>query len=236
MKKFILVALALISMSAMKAENYMFGSLSYENTHFGYKSTFSEEDEAWSLGKGLGLNGFGLQYTYGLGITDKPMNIEIGLNWSMVFGSKNYKNIPFTGFGADIDTHINLMRLNIPVSYIYHFPVWGKFSVSPYVGLDFRFNLLSKMSIKTTEYVNGDFEAEGKESFSWFNKSEMDGHPARRFQLGWHIGVRLEYRMKYFLSLQYSTDFVRFYNHTLGEANAHINTGNFALGLGYYFK
>lgn len=235
MKKIIFLVLALFAMTASKADNYMFGALSYENTHFGYKSTFDDEEDDWSLGKGLGLNGFGLQYTYGLGITDHPMNIEFGLNWSMVFGSKNYKDIPFTGYGEDINTHINLMRLNIPVSYIYHFPVMGKFSIAPYAGIDLRFNLLSKMSIKYTEYINGDYADEGKDSFSLFNKSEMDGHPAKRFQLGWHIGVRFEYRMKYFLSLQYGTDFVRFYNHTLGEANAHINTGNLALSLGYYF-
>lgn len=231
MKKFIFAAIvALISMTGARAENYMFGAVSYENTHFGFKSTDPQDNY------GMGLNGFGLQYTYGFGITDRPMNVEVGLNWNMVFGSKNIQDIPQNGVGFDTKLHQNLMRLNIPVSYIYHFNAMGNFGIAPYAGLDLRFNLVSKMSEKTTVYNNGLYVDENKESISYFSKSDMQGHPARRFQLGWHIGVRFEYQMKYFLSLQYGTDFIRFYNFSYGDYNEHINTGNFALSLGYYFK
>lgn len=233
MKKIILFCLAFVAFFSVKAENYMFGELSYDNTHMGYKSTFPDNDLMISS---MGLNGFGLQYTYGFGITDRPMNVEVGAKWSMVFGGKTVKDIPFTGVGEEINTHVNLMRLAIPVSYIYHFPLMGKLAIAPYLGLDLRFNLMSQLKVKYTEYLNGDYVDQEKLNLSYFNKKDMDGHPASRFQLGWHLGVRIEGNQKYFLDIQYGTDFVRFYNHTLGEANAHINTGNFSLGLGYYFK
>lgn len=244
MKKILLAGALLICGLVAKAESYSTVAISYDNTGLtaNYKGLlslagFEDKDKSGSL------NGFGLQYNYGIGISRLPMNVEVGLKWSMGFTKHTYnESYGDTNFEESAST--SLMRLGIPVSYIYHFNVKNMLTISPYAGLDFRFNLMAKTKWSATEYNyddnDGTYDSDeyDDENINWFSKDDMAGYTANRFQMGWHIGVRFEVK-SIFLGLEYGTDFMPFWSVTEYNGNKnvknHINTGNFALSLGYKF-
>ena len=243
MKKLLLASVLLICGAAAQAESYSTVAISYDNTGLtSNRKDILEMAGFESKAKSGSLNGFGLQYNYGIGIGSLPMNVEVGLKWNMAFAKHTY-NEDFNYGNYEEKANMTLMRLNIPVSYIYHFNVKNILNISPYAGLDFRFNLLAKTKWSGTEYIlnnDGTYDAEDleDETINWFSKDDMGGYTANRFQMGWHIGVRFEVQ-KIFLGLEYGTDFMPLWsvNENVGSKNikSHINTGNFALSLGYKF-
>lgn len=244
MKKFLLAGLLFIGGAFAQAENYSSVAISYDNTGLTANNKGILQMAGFEYkAKSGSLNGFGLQYNYGIGISELPMNVEVGLKWSMGFTKHTYnESNSYGNFEETIST--SLMRLGIPVSYIYHFNVKNLLTISPYAGLDFRFNLMAKTKWSGTEYSfdssEGSYDSDDldDESINWFSKDDMGGYTANRFQMGWHLGVRFEVR-KIYLGLEYGTDFMPLWSVTEynGSKNVknHINTGNFALSLGYKF-
>lgn len=241
MKKVLLICALALGCAAAQAESYNLVSLSYDNTQLWFGSSDNMENDGLMMmghnSNSASLNGFGIQYSRGIPLTSLPMNLEVGLKWSMGFNDKSYNETAGSGtFKTSYST--SMMRLAIPVSYIYHFSVGNGFKVAPYAGLDFRFNLLMKTKVEES-YGN----QKDSETFSWFSKKDMgfdnnESLPTKRFQMGWHIGARLEWH-KAFLGLEYGTDFMPFWSYKI-EAGPftyknHINTGNFSLSLGYMF-
>lgn len=51
-----------------------------------------------------------------------------------------------------------------------------------------------------------------------------------RFQMGWHVGVGLQYK-PFYLGVTYGTDFIKAYKHK----DAGVNSGNLAVTIGYCF-
>ena len=241
MKKLLLATvLGAVSMTAMAddfEDSYNLVGLSYDNTTIMFSEDLYILDEASST---LGLNGFGLEYTHGFGITDHPMFIEVGGKFSFLFNNRkeDYRD-------AEEKMATKLIRLNIPVSYAYRFTFKDKFSLTPYAGFDFRFNLVGTSKFTYKDKYEHYTE---KETLNWFNKTDVSdmvddyGPTWSRFQFGWHIGVRFQYE-RYYAGLNYGTDFnplfsykewyEGYYNDFYQKINWH--TGNFALTLGYCF-
>lgn len=197
--------------------NYNLLSVSYDNTHLGFHEKGEPSD-------GIGLNGFGLEYTHGFGLTKAyPMYLEVGIKWNMGFGSETYK---------DYDDYekekYQLMRLSVPVSYAWRFGIGDDFSITPYTGIDFRFNTMGRC--KWEEVYEG-----SKEESDWanlFDKDDMGENGTwNRFQMGWHIGVRVEYSRAFF-GINYGTDFIHIMKY---DDYFHVSSGNLALTLGYRF-
>lgn len=245
MKKLLLAGALILGGLAAQAESYSTIAISYDNTGL----TSNQKGVLTSMGfdekaKSGSLNGFGLQYNYGIGISQLPMNVEVGLKWSMGFTSHKYSESYSSYVNSEENIKTNLMRLAIPVSYIYHINVKNVMNISPYAGIDFRFNLMANTKYSGAEYTfdpsTGSYDADDYEDITqnWFSKDDMGGSTANRFQMGWHIGVRFEVK-SIFLGLEYGTDFMPFwsYKNLSGNKkdNLHINTGNFALSLGYKF-
>ena len=232
MKKLLLLGLLGIFGVAAQAENYSTLSVSYDNTQLWYGDNWGDDEGLEAIGvegNKSSLNGFGIQYNYGIGLGSKPMNIEVGLKWNMGFKSVSLTE-DYYGYFYEDKVSTQFMRLNIPVSYIYHFHVNGMFAIAPYAGLDFRFNLLAKTKWK--EYEDGELDYE--DSWSWFDKDEMGDDTAKRFQMGWHVGVRFEVK-KIFLGVEYGTDFMPFWSSKWQGEKSHIKTGNLAVSVGYKF-
>lgn len=235
MKKLLLACVVAASgIMAANAENYSFVALSYDNTQLWYGDNFGTKDGLSVIGhdsNSASLNGFGIQYTYGIGITKLPMNIEVGLKWNMGFDGTKI-NEEYQGVNLQEKINTQFMRLSIPVSYIYHWKATDLITIAPYAGFDFRFNLLAKTKDKLTTNVAGVAAAE--QEMDWFNKDDMGDDTANRFQLAWHIGVRFEVS-KLFLGLEYGTDMMPFWSAEYLTAKQHINTGNFSLNVGFKF-
>lgn len=194
--------------------SYNLIGVSYDNTHLG----FHDGDDS----EGLGLNGFGLEYTHGFGLSSAyPMYLELGFKWNMGFGSKSYDD--------DYESEkikYQMMRLDVPVSYAWRFIVSDSFSVTPYTGLDFRFNAMGK----TRSEYNDNGDSYKTDWANLFDKDDMGDETWNRFQMGWHVGVRAEYS-RAFLGVSYGTDFI----HAYKDGDYHVSTGNLAVTLGYRF-
>lgn len=243
MKKLLLAgAVVLAAGIAAEAQNYSLVALSYDNTQLWYGDNQGYKKGLEAMGhesNSASLNGFGIQYSYGIGITDKPMNIEVGVKWNMGFNGVTQKEGD-DGYSLEYKYRTQFMRLGIPVSYIYHIPVNDMFKIAPYAGIDFHFNLLAKTKITGTLSYMGESES-SDQTYNWFKKDGDEGvgdNTFKRFQMGWHIGVRFEYK-KLFLGVEYGTDFMPVMSTKVTYDDetykSHINTGNLAINLGCYF-
>lgn len=145
----------------------------------------------------VGMNGLNLQYVYGISLTKKyPMFLEVG--GAFKFGIGEQRGIDFQDF-----------IFEIPVNYSYRFFFNNrKFSVSPFVGLNFDIHLASSFSGYDGSYDLFEYD---------------DTH---RFQMGWRLGANLDLR-KFYVGLSYGTDFWGVMDGT--------SSGTFSVGLGFVF-
>lgn len=230
MKK--VISLAIIAVSAMSVSaqlasdmslseidapgSYNLVGVSYDNTDLSGKNyTFNGKES-------MGLNGFGVEYTHGFGLTRSlPMYLEAGLKFNMGFGSN-----------ADdgVKVKMQMARLSVPVSYAWRFGFGDGMAFTPYAGIDFRFNAIGRLKAENSDGDESDW-------MSVFDKEDMGGEDEtwNRFQLGWHVGARFEYS-SLFIGLNYGTDFIKAYNDTDDEGDKyHVSTGNFAVTVGFRF-
>lgn len=225
---------------------YNMGGISFENTYI------SATDNIFETGvdiTSLSLNGFGLEYIRGIGITDLPMYIEVGGKFTFTSNTRTQNQHSSSSYTYST----SMSRLSIPVSYAYRFQFKDDMSVTPYGGLDVRINLTGKtkqthkyLYYKGSNKYSDLLQGEDSESYSWFNKDDVydlsgvNDCSWRRFQLGWHIGGRFMYK-RYFASLSYGSDLNSIFHYKRNilssgiYADEHWFTGNFSLSLGYKF-
>lgn len=157
-------------------------------------------------------NGVGIYYLHGISLSkDLPLFLEIGGKLDVGFWSDTYE-----GYYEDFDTKLTTMSLSVPVNLAYKLSFGnGDFSILPYLGLNFRGNILAKQK----------FEGDGEdETIDLFDKDDVGKDEAwKRFQLGWHIGAGFNYK-QFYLGLSYGTDFIKIAKKT--------STGTFAVGIG----
>ena len=196
-------------------------NITYQNIHYSAKDNLS----GMFLGDdGMSLNGFGIEYLMGIPLsTTWAMDIEWGVQFQAGWGGKKATN-----FLSKQKYNTNLFRINIPLQYIYHFNCGSGFRVAPFLGLDFRFNIVAKETLKT--FNNGVQTGEWKTNF--FNSMDMNDNKFKRFQMGWHVGLALEY-YHFTISATYGTDFMPIYSVKPGDGK--LNTSNLGVGIGWYY-
>lgn len=224
MKKLILSIVAIMAAAigawAQDYADLIYGrsNVSYENIHYG-----ATKGSGLFLGKeGIGLNGFGIEEMVGFPLSKtNAIDVELGLQLQAAWGG-----IKTQTAGIENKLNTNLLRINIPLQFIYHFNFdEGRFKVSPSAGIDFRFNLLARETLKT--YADGKQIAEDKTNY--FSKFDMNDNTFKRFQMGWHVGLTFEY-YNLNLNVSYGTDFTPIYNDKV--TGTKINTSNFSIGIG----
>lgn len=169
----------------------------------------------------LSVNGFSFGYTKGFSIAKEfPLFVEVGANATYSFGKEDYDDL---GLEEDIlERKTNLFSLNIPVNLAYKFSLPnGKVSIVPYLGVNFRGNIIGKqkynLTIDSNElgFSEDEFwkemeqKVEGfKQEVDMFDKKDTGSkdYTWKRFQMGWQIGVGLNYNQFYF-SVGYGKDF-----------------------------
>lgn len=127
MKKFLLFLLGII-VFAQTSEAQLVRSRTfskserknYNRISFGYDAQFF--NEGWPT-----FNGVMIQYVHGFGIGKQPLFIELGI-------SSNY-NVYNEGHEP-----VHLVSVKVPINLSYRFNITEKFSISPLVGFNLRFN------------------------------------------------------------------------------------------------
>lgn len=250
MKKFIMAAVLLsagVSMAVAQNSDYNRVGISYDNTSYSFNDLMKLDQEM----DGVSTNGVGINYIHGFSVSSSlPIFVETGLNLNFGFGSKNIgAKEEEDGYWMQAKYKFQNINLQVPVNFVYRFNVMDDFSIAPYVGLNFKLNLVSKDKTKFDHNFPSDaFDAEDMEWLDgkWrnlFNSNEenMDGkdYTWNRFQMGWHIGVGFQYK-PFYLGVQYGTDFIPAYKHKfeyegVPSETYKVNTGNLKITLGYCF-
>ena len=209
--------------------------LSYNNDSYSFNSDAKEwfESEDAKIGS---LNGFGLNYIHGFSISSSmPMFLEVGGNLNFNFGNfLSYKDEDY-GVKYEESEKMQLINLQVPVNYVYRFNVADDFSVAPYVGLNFRLNLIGKVKYVLEAWDEDEYVKEEDDWLNLYSKDDMDDAGTwNRFQMGWHIGVGFEYS-KVYLGVQYGTDFIPAFSCDEYGYKPKVNTGSLRINLGYTF-
>lgn len=172
-------------------------------------------------GDNVGLTGFSAGYVKGFSLSQNvPIFIEAGAN--ILWISKDLSDDIDFDFDEDIDASakMNIFSLDIPVNFGYKYAVNEKFSIYPYIGVNFRINAIGKIKLEA-EY-DGD---SASESLDLFSKDDM-GEAWKRFQAGWQIGVAFNIN-KFTIAGSYGQDFT--------EISKKVKLSMPSITLGYNF-
>lgn len=161
-----------------------------------------------------------------------PLYLESGLNvqynhWSDE--ETESESNSYYSYQATDKMSMTFLSLNVPlnIAYKYSLPSADGVSIVPYLGLHVRGNLLGKAkdewSYTTTSSYSGSTSSSDEEEVDFFDDGDMDDEPANRIQIGWQIGVGLNYKALY-VGIGYSAEFT--------EYAKKLNTGGLQLTLG----
>ena len=164
------------------------------------------------------LNGFTVDYRHGFQLGSRPMFIETGLGLAYASASKKYYGTKFS---------LSTFNLKIPVNFVYRFNLDDKFSVQPYTGINFKLNCAMSQKVGSEKEVN------------MFEDAEYGG---KRFQMGWQIGVGVNF-CKWYAGIEYGIDFIPAIESEISEKQGNyyasyitkINTQAFSINVGYTF-
>lgn len=225
MKKFLVIAiLALTSVGICSAQGYNRVGVSYNNTSYSANSDLKE------LGlKSLSTNGVGVDYIHGFSLSSSmPMFIETGAGINFNSGEKKL------GYGKFKLQNFNIL---VPVNYVYRFDVTEQFKIAPYVGVDFKVNLSSKLkpeySFDDEDWDDSDY-SRGGDDYDYDLDDSFGSIKGQTFQMGWHVGVGFQYS-RFHLGVQYGTDFLPAFKKTVEDISMKLNTRNLKVSLSYCF-
>jgi len=242
MKKLVMAAALFVAgVSFANAEGYNRVALSFDHGSYSYNDNAKPSKDC----DGIGTNGFGINYIHGFGVAEN-MFVETGLNFNMGWGSSELWSDVDGSYTEKTLMKMQNMNLQLPVNFVYRIGVGENMWVSPYVGLNFKLNLVTKTKDKME--LGGDVDADDQKYVDeWNNKqewvnvysdSEKDmGHKDNtwnRFQMGWHIGCGFQYS-KYYVGIQWGTDFIPAYSHKFDDGKYKVNSSNLKVSLGYTF-
>ena len=237
MKKVLFAAAMLVAgASIANAEGYNRVALSYDWQHYSMNKEYTGDKS-----EGRSLNGFGINYAHGFGVAEN-MFIETGLNFNFGFGTEKGEKASYGDYWFQSQQKMTNINFRIPVNFVYRINVSDDFKIAPYAGINFKLNLVSK--IKDTFDGNlskSELEDLGYEEAKWVNlysdsKENMGDkdYTWNRFQMGWQVGVGFEYQ-KYYLGVQYGTDFIPAYSHNFDGYKPKVNSQALKFSLGYTF-
>jgi len=199
--------------------------------------SFLSEKISPDKGDDTSMSGASINYIHGFSVSKTlPLFIETGIDFSAGFHTEDMDKDALS-FGANEGSvKTSLMSLAIPANLAYKFNVNPEFSIQPFVGLNFKFNLIGKQ--KTSyEFDDPDDEKDYEEMLeendikadkNMFDKKDTGDKNLtwNRFQMGWHIGAGINYKSLW-IGLSYGTDFTALCKK--------VNTSTFKVGVGVNF-
>lgn len=239
-KLFVLLVFLGLATSAL-AESFDSGSFGYSSAPASSRnsnSVFSKRTNGWNRvfisylptsvkwddgydNENYKFQGFQVGWLKGFSLSPSiPLYLEGGV-------ALQYRS--YTDEDSDFDGHdrygysdkYRMLSVNLPINVLYRFNFTDDFSLSPYSGFDFRTNVLAK-----NKYEEWDNDQRDSGDSSMFDEDEWGSDAWNRFQVGWHIGVGVDYRMLH-CDMEYGVDF-----NDLAKY-AHLST--FAITFGFNF-
>lgn len=211
----------------MPTENYRRVYVGFNDAHINWKD-YDHECEMWYPVK----SGFTLGYLQSYHILKGlPVFVEYGANIQYLFGKEELSKTFAGVLGADC-YKANTFALNVPVNVSMRLSFENNtIAVTPYAGLNFRFNLSGKQ-ITEGEVLDKPYTAEVR-LFDSSDKEGAAGEDAfKRFQMGLNYGVSFSYDV-YTLSVGRVSDFTR-----IANFNDHTYKGRMGvttISVGYSF-
>ncbi len=170
--------------SKVKSDYKEFNAIKFNQLSLGYSRAFSISRDLPLYVEG----GLGLQYSY-----DKETNVFN--ETANIYHTEKYRVL-----SAIVPAHV-LYRWDIPSS---------KLALMPFVGLDFRFNIVGRNRREAAQIGDGSIQDFDKKSYDLYEDSsdETYSHKAwKRFQWGWDFGVKLQYDKRYTIGLSWGREF-----------------------------
>lgn len=206
---------------------------SYSLSSFDY----GDEDQKAIDNSGLSdkLNAFSIGYNRAINVAPSiPLYVEFGAALQYAFYSDEASNEDKGSYYTDkytVKYTGHILTAKVPVSLLYHIDIPNSdFAIEPFAGVDFKYNISGSGKQKETEEYSyrGDdpeIDEETTKIDNFFDKKKCDGHPANRFQAGWHVGANFVYK-KAFIGISYGQDFSKFHD----DIDLKFNTLSATLG------
>ncbi len=181
---------------------------------------------------GVSFSGFGMGYSMDFPLSDKrPLYIGTGVDLRFVFRTKTYSQTEQYNL-VNIKQRTSFIQMNIPANIGYILPVGGGVSVTPYIGLTFRVQLYghNRNRISSCDSPDADINhildemGLGPADGNLFSEKDYGGAHLRRFQTGWQIGTRVQYR-RISIQAEYGRDIIKLHKNLGG--------GSLLLSVGY---
>lgn len=234
--KSLMVVCALVVAASAMAQDYNRFGISYNNNWFDFNDFFygDNRDEEPSFS----TNGVGLNYTHGFRLKrSTSIYIEVGGDISLGLKGKS-ENVIGSGVNYISKAQFQNLNLTVPVNFAWKFNLGKNFYITPYAGLSFKVNLLTRDRVGLS--------SNGKTAWAdWTNYLKEDTSKGINkedtwnvFQMGAHLGATFGWK-HISLGIQHGGDFIPAYSVIIkyqGHSSRYaVNTTNFKLTLGYNF-
>lgn len=144
----------------------------------------------------------------------------IAMRYGWYYNYEMYNEIPWS-----VKVKMSTFALITPISAIYRVDLPNPdFSLEPMVGLDFRYNYLVDLRVKSSI---GKTDVNDSYSYIDIFSTKYSESPAKRFQIGWHIGLNVVYK-SVFLGVSYGSDLSKIYD---GYAGIKLNATSLTAGI-----
>ena len=141
-----------------------------------------------------------------------PLFLESGIQFNYSTLSESLEN--YDGYGySDEELKLHTFSMAVPFNLAFKLSLDEQSHFVPYLGLNFRGNILAKMEVLG-------------QSYDAFDKDDVGDAKWKRFNVGWQIGARLMLN-HFVLGVRYSED--------LNEIAKESEISNFSLNLGFCF-
>lgn len=147
----------------------------------------------------------------------------------------------YADYEKDFKTRSTMIALTIPVTVSYKLAFNNGLYVAPYLGVQFKLNLIGQTK---TKYTGNDKETkkywEDHGKTNWFSDDSSDkGGMGKdgawnRFQMGWRIGANFGYK-KFNFNIGYAGDISPLYKYDKNKETEKIKTGSVLIGVGCNF-
>ena len=169
----------------------------------------------------MSFNGFSIGYAKGFSVSnDIPLFIEAGAQ--VTYGTNTLDSEDDESlevYNYELEQKTTILNLNIPVNLAYKFTVDSKkLSIIPYVGVNFKGNIIGKSKLNLVDELDSDYMSEKefwenaedygiKQEKNNFDKKDTGSKDSqwKRFQMGWQIGVGINYN-KLYVGVSYGKD------------------------------
>lgn len=169
----------------------------------------------------MSFNGFSIGYAKGFSVSnDMPLFIEAGAQ--LTYGTNTLDSEDDESlevYNYELEQKTTILNLNIPVNLAYKFTVDSKkLSIIPYVGVNFKGNIIGKSKLNLVDKLDSDYMSEKefwenaedygiKQEKNNFDKKDTGSKDSqwKRFQMGWQIGIGLNYN-KLYVGVSYGKD------------------------------